>query len=96
MDFKRMWKTMLMRCFGVRDPNYEYMVRTDEIRVPALFKKSGIGKKKWERKLNYWYRTGRFESKILIDKDFKLKDGYSSVKIAQVKGVPCVPVYFIN
>ena len=96
MDFKRIWKTMLMRWFGVRDPNYEYWVRTDEIHVPYLYTKAKIRKAKWERKLKYWYETGKFESKILIDKDFRLVDGYSSQKIAHVNGVKYVPVYFVD
>ena len=32
--------------------------------------------------MGYWLRTGEFESDILIDKDFNLVDGYSSLKIA--------------
>lgn len=51
-------------------------------------------KNKWIRKLNYWRDTGEFESPIIIDRDFNLIDGYSSVKIAYVNEIEKVPVYF--
>ena len=47
-------------------------------------------------KMGYWLRTGEFESDILIDRDFNLVDGYSSMKIAYLKGIDKVPVYFVN
>ena len=51
-------------------------------------------KNKWIRKLNYWRDTGEFKSPIIIDRDFNLIDGYSSVKIAYVNEIEKVPVYF--
>ena len=46
--------------------------------------------------MGYWLRTGEFESDILIDRDFNLVDGYSSMKIAHIKGIEKVPVYFVD
>ena len=46
--------------------------------------------------MGYWLRTGKFESDILIDRDFNLVDGYSSMKIAHLKGIEKVPVYFVD
>ena len=43
-----------------------------------------------------WLRTGEFESDILIDKDINLIDGYSSMKIAHIKNIDKVPVYFVD
>ena len=82
--------------FGIYELNYEYWVRLDEIRVPYYFKSTKIGKEKWNRKIKYWLRTGEFESKILLHRDFTLADGYSSVKIAYLKGIDKVPVYFVD
>ena len=56
----------------------------------------GLVEKKWNHKMSYWLRTGEFESKILLHRDFTLADGYSSVKIAYLKGIDKVPVYFID
>ena len=37
-----------------------------------------------------------FESKIILDRDFNLKDGYTSVKIAYLNDVDKVHVYFVD
>ena len=82
--------------FGKYKPGYEYWVQTKDIKVPKYFKLTKISTKKWNHKMGYWLRTGEFESKILIDRDFNLVDGYSSMKIAHIKGIDKVPVYFVD
>ena len=82
--------------FGKYEHGYEYWVYTKDIKVPKYFKFTKVGTKKWNHKMGYWLRTGEFESKILIDRDFNLIDGYSSVKIAHIKGIDKVPVYFVD
>lgn len=84
------------RLFGMYKPGYEYWVKVKDIKVPIAFKKTRIGAKKWNHKMCYWLRTGKFESKIILDKDFTLLDGYSSVKIAHLNGIKKVPVYFAD
>lgn len=46
--------------------------------------------------MNYYLRTGEFESPIILDKNFHLVDGFSSIKIAYIKGIDKVPVYFVD
>ena len=82
--------------FGVYETDHEYWVRLDQIKVPNRYKSTKVGLEKWNRKMGYWLRTGEFESKILLHRDFTLADGYSSVKIAYLKGIDKVPVYFID
>lgn len=82
--------------FGIYETDYEYWVRLDEIKVPYYFKTTKIRPSKWKHKNNYWRRTGEFESKILLHRDFTLADGYSSVKIAYLNGIDKVPVYFVD
>ena len=82
--------------FGKYEPGYEYWVYTKDIKVPTYFKHTKIGTKKWNHKMGYWLRTGEFESDILIDRDFNLVDGYSSMKIAHLKNIEKVPVYFVD
>ena len=84
------------RLFGKYESGYEYWVRLDAIKVPEDFKKTRIGENKWNHKMGYWLRTGNFESMILLDRDFNLVDGYSSYKIAYLKGIDKVPVYFVG
>ena len=82
--------------FGKYESGYEYWVYTKDIKVPKSYKLTKIRTKKWNNKMGYWLRTGEFESKILIDKDFNLVDGYSSMKIAHLKNIEKVPVYFVD
>ena len=91
-DFTRYVKQL----FGVYETGYEYWVYTKEIKVPKRYKMSRIGIKKWNHKMDYWLRTGEFESPIILDKDFNLVDGFSSMKIAHLKGIDKVPVYFVD
>lgn len=82
--------------FGIYKPGYEYWVTPKEIKVPVSYKMTRIGDAKWNHKMDYWLRTGEFESKILLHKDFRLADGFSSVKISYLKELDKVPVYFID
>lgn len=82
--------------FGVYEIGYEYWVYTKDIKVNPKWRKTRIGKEKFNRKIKYWYCTGEFESRIILDRDFNLLDGYSSVRIAEIKGIDKVPVYFID
>ena len=84
------------KLFGKYEVGYEYWVDLKDIKVNPEWRKIKIGQRKFGRKLSYWYKTGEFESKILLDRDFNLVDGYSSVRIAEIKHIDKVPVYFIN
>lgn len=84
------------KLFGKYEVGYEYWVRLDEIKIPYYYKSTKVGRKKWNHKMEYWLRNGEFESKILLHRDFTLVDGYSSVKIAYLKGIDKVPVYFVD
>ena len=82
--------------FGKYEPGYEYWIYTKDIKVPRYYKLTKIGTKKWNHKMGYWLRTGKFESDILIDRNFNLVDGFSSIKIAHIKNIDKVPVYFVD
>lgn len=86
----------IKRLFKKYESGYEYWVNLKDINVPFKYKITKIGKKKWNHKMGYWLRTGEFESKILLHRDFTLVDGFSSVKIAYLKGIDRVPVYFVD
>ena len=86
----------IKKLFGKYETGYEYCVYTKDIKVNPEWRKTRIGKAKFSRKMKYWYRTGEFESKIILDREFNLLDGYSSVRIAEIKGIDKVPVYFVD
>lgn len=86
----------IKRIFDIYETGYEYLVYTREIKVNPEWRKTRIGKEKFRRKFRYWYSTDEFESKIILDKKFNLIDGYSSLRIAEIKGIEKVPVYFLD
>lgn len=86
----------LNRIMGLYKPGHEYWVNISRIHIPSDWRQTEIGANKWNRKLNYWRNTGNFESKIKLDRNFNLIDGYSSIKIAEFTGIDKVPVWFIN
>ena len=86
----------IKKLFGHYEPGIEYWVNLNDIIIPDCYKKSRIREEKWNHKMNYWLNTGDFESKILLHRNFLLYDGYSSVKIAYLKGIEKVPVYFVD
>lgn len=86
----------IKKLFGVYDEDYEYWVYTKNIKVPPEFRSAGIGLKKLKHKIYYWRKTGEFESKVILDKDYHLIDGYTTVYIAENNGVEKIPAYFIK
>ena len=82
--------------FGKYETGYEYWVYAKDIKVPKSYKFTRIGTEKWNHKMEHWLRTGEFESKILIDRNFNLVDGFSSMKIAHIKNIAKVLVYFVD
>lgn len=82
--------------FGIYETGYEYWVYTKDINIKPEYRKHRIGENKFRTKLRYWRTTGEFQSKIILDRDFNLIDGYSSFRIAEINGIEKVPVYFMN
>lgn len=85
---------LIKKQFGIYDPDHEYWIYTKDIQINPAWRKTLIGEKKWKRKKKYWYRTGEFQSKIILDRNFNLVDGYSSYMIAKTRHIDKVPVYF--
>lgn len=79
---------------GKYEPNYEYWIRFSDIKLPHYLKYSRVGEEKYKKKWKYFRETGELESKIILDKDFYLVDGYSSYVIAKIAKLEKVPVYF--
>lgn len=87
---------LIRQAFGIYETGHEYWVHTEDIHVNPEWRKTPIGRAKFARKVKYWHRTGKFESRILLDRNFNLLDGYSSVRIAEIKGIDKVPAYFVD
>lgn len=84
----------IKRFFGIYKPDYEYWVNIKEIKIKPEFERTTIGINKWIKKLKYFQQTGDFQSRIILNSNWELIDGYSSYKIAVKYGLGKVPVYF--
>lgn len=82
------------KLLGIYETGYEYWVPTDQIIITPEFSRTHIGTRKWIHKRDYYMRKGKFESQIVLTKDFVLLDGYSSYKLAKRYGEDKVPVVF--
>lgn len=69
-------------------------VRIDKIKIPYNFLVSGINREKYRAKKKYFNTTGEYESMIVLDKDNRLIDGYTSYVIAVQHDLGKVPVCY--
>ena len=63
-----------------------------DIKIPPHMAHSKIGREKLRSKFLYYYYTGEFESKIVVNSDGYLLDGLTSVVIAKTYGLEEVEV----
>ena len=84
--------------FGVYEPDHEYRVRLDRIHIKPDFARTTISKAKFKRKRAFYYNNGYCESKIILNRNFELVDGYSSyVLLKAYEGSEAkVPVWFVD
>lgn len=73
-----------------------YYVPLKDIKIQQEWTNTRIGRKKLNRKFDFYRKTGIFQSPILINSDFMLQDGYSSWVIAQTDKLDQVPVRFVE
>jgi len=78
------------RLFGVYEPGHEYWVKLSDIHITPQFRKSRINPDKYKKKWQFYCRNGYCESRIVLNMDFVLTNGYSSYKICQAaEGKDC-------
>lgn len=65
------------------------------IHIPSMFVKSPPSDEKLASRFLEWYHHGEFDTRILIDKDGTLQDGYSAYLVAKKLGLTslCATVY---
>lgn len=79
---------------GYYKPGKEYWIDFSQIHITDEFSAKKVGWKKMQRKRDYFRNTGKFESKVVLDRSFTLTDGYSTYCIIRDFGTGKVPVYF--
>ena len=91
----KLYKRIIVK-FGLNNPEKAYKVNVSDIIISPNFARSHPRQEKMIRKRNYFYENNQFESKIKLNKDFLLLDGYTSYLIAKEVGKKYVDVYFVN
>lgn len=81
---------------GLHNPGEPYKVKVSDIIIPEEFKATKPRFKKMIQKREFYKNNDRFESKIVLNKDFLLIDGYTSYIISKENGMKYVEAYFVN
>ena len=81
---------------GLHNPSEPYKVKVSDIIIPEEFKATKPRFKKMIQKREFYRKNDRFESKIVLNKDFLLIDGYTSYLLAKENDMKHVEAYFIN
>lgn len=68
---------------------YEFL---EDIKIKRCFKRTPPKKEKMKKKLDYYNRTGRYESKIILNKRNRLVDGYTTYLLAKKHGKKIIRV----
>ncbi len=86
----------IIAAFRLHNPSESYKVKVSDIIIPEEFKATKPRFKKMIQKREFYRKNDRFESKIVLNKDFLLIDGYTSYIIAKENGMKHVEAYFVN
>ena len=86
----------IIAALGLHNPSEPYTVKVSDIIIPEEFKATKPRFKKMIQKREFYRKNDRFESKIVLNKDFLLIDGYTSYIIAKENGMKYVEAYFVN
>lgn len=86
----------IIATLGLHNPGEPYKVKVSDIVIPAEFKECPPKFKKMAYKREYFRRNDRFESKIILSRDFLLIDGYTSYLLAKENDMKHVEVYFVD
>lgn len=82
------------KVFKYYKPGKEYWVNIDRIHISEDFEKHHPRSEKLTAKWRYYLVTGKFESKIVLNRNFELVDGFTSFLIAKRMDLGKVPVWF--
>lgn len=72
----------------------EYWIDISKIHITDEFFAKKVGWKKMQRKRDYFRNAGKFESKVVLNKDFVLVDGYSTYCLVKEMELGKLAVWF--
>lgn len=87
-------KKIINKLIDKDDKENIYTVYVSEIIVPHEFRLTRPRKAKMDRKRYYYKVNGEFESRIILNKDFVLKDGYTTYLLAKEFGIKKIDIMF--
>ena len=94
-DAKMMLEKLMDRIGEVPEPgNYQSRMSIEDIKIFPCFKATPPKSNKMQKKERFFHETGEFESKIILDNNNFLIDGYTSYLLAVKYGVKYVPVTY--
>lgn len=88
-----MFEKLLMKV-GYYKPGKEYWIDFSQVHITDEFAAKKVGWKKMQRKRDYFRNTGKFESKVVLNKDFVLVNGYSTYCLVKEFGLGKLAVWF--
>ena len=86
----------IKRFFGFFEAGESYYIKIDDIVIPEEFKATYPRFKKMVEKREYFRKYGKYESKVILNKDFMLIDGYTTYLLCIENGEKYVDVYFVD
>lgn len=86
--------TYIKRKMNLYKPGITYIVPLKDIIISEDFNNAPPKKRKMNLKLDYYRRNKKFQSPIVLDKDFVLKNGYTSYLIGKMLYLDKVEVMF--
>ena len=86
----------IIAALGLHNPGEPYKVKVSDIIIPEEFTATKPRLKKMIQKREFYRKNNRFESKIVLSRDFLLIDGYTSYLLAKENGMKYVEAYFVN
>lgn len=81
---------------GYYKVSHSYKVKLSDITIPPDFVKTPPKFVKMVAKREYFRAFGKYESKVILTKDFVLVDGYTTYLLCAENGNKYIEVYFID
>lgn len=82
--------------FGYYDTGCAYRVKVKDIVISEKFKAFTPRFVKMVQKREYYRKYGVYDSKVFLNKDFVLVDGYTTYLLCVENGEKYVDVYFVD
>lgn len=84
-----------LKCLFYKE-GHPYVVKVSDITIPAEFTATKQRFKKMVAKREYFRKFGKYESNIVLTKDFMLIDGYTTYLLCVENGDRYIEAYFVD